>query len=280
MDAVCHDKRWDVLLVESHDGTILAALPYLLGRKGPLRYILQPQLTQYNGPWFSPKADIPQASALLVKQLHQLRLALFLQHFAPGISPLPEWKGYTLSKRITYRIEDISNPAQVFAHFDKSRRQRQIRRAEKLLHPVELSPEHFARFHRQYWEGRGEQDLLTEHFMVHLIQAALDRGQGLLLGVADDQGTLMAARFVVYDSSSAYSLLSALHPRHPNGASALLFWLIIQQLSGKTQAFDFEGSMHPTIAYSYQLYGAQPATYYQVMRCPSRLLRTLINRKK
>ena len=276
METVCEGKRWDVWLATDGQGRVLGAMPYLWGKKLGLKYVIQPQLTQYNGPWISPHADDQLVSAQLAAQVRQQHLALFLQNFAPTLSPADSWTGFNISERVTYRINDISDPQRVFALFDKSRRQRQIRRAEKRLHPVEVTPEGFAQFHQDYWHHRGQKDLLSQDFMIRVITAALERKQGILLGVADEHNTLMAARFVAYDSHCAYSLLSALHPQHPNGASALLFWLIIQQLSGHTQSFDFEGSMDPGIALSYSLYGAQPTTYCQVMRCPNPLLRILL----
>lgn len=276
METVCEGKKWDVLLATDEHGHVIGALPYLWGSKLGLRYVLQPQLTQYNGPWISPKADVQSVSDQLEAQVRRLHLALFLQNFAPTLPIAPAWKGYRTSERITYRINDISNPQQVFDHFDKSRRQRQIRRAEKQLHAVGVSPQTFAQFHQDYWMHRGQKDLLSVDFMVRIITASLERQQGILLGVADEQDTLMAARFVAYDSQCAYALLSALHPQHPNGASALLFWLIIQRLSDHTKCFDFEGSMDPGIALSYSLYGAQPTPYSQVTHCPNPLLRILL----
>ena len=76
----------------------------------------------------------------------------------------------------------------------------------------------------------------------------------------------MAARFVVFDSHCAHSLLSALRPNHPNGTSPMLFWQIIQQLSTRTHAFDFEGSMDPGIEQSYRLYGAQQVPYFRITK--------------
>ena len=139
-----------------------------------------------------------------------------------------------------------------------------------------ITAEQFARFHAEYWQSRGKKDLLPYEFMVRVISTALQRGQGILLALRDGDGTLQAARFVAFDERCAYALLSALHPQHPNGASALLFWLILQQLSGRCRSFDFEGSMDPNIAFSYSLYGAQPATYYQLTRCPNPILRRLL----
>ena len=161
----------------------------------------------------------------------------------------------------------------------KRHRQRQIRHCESLLHPTDLTPATFAKFHTQYWQSRGEKDLLSEEFMTRIITTALQRGQGILLGLNDDDGTLRAARFVAFDSHCAYALLSALHPQgHLGGASPLLFWHIIQRLASQTQRFDFEGSMVPSIAYSYSLYGAQPVTYYQLTRYANPLIRLLLRK--
>lgn len=282
MEAVCRGKQWDVLLVRDEAGHVTAALPYLIGSKLGLRYVLQPQLTQYNGPWYRTGCNREAATASLVGQLKQLHLSAFRQCFAPAVGCPAGWEDFSCRERVTYRIEDISSPDRVFAAFDKSRRQRQIHRAEKLLVPVEdLSPERFADFHAAYWQSRGEKDLLSRQFIIHVVQTALEHNQGVLLGLMDAEGTLRAARFVAFDANCAYSLLSALHPEHhPNGASALLFWLIIQRLSGRCRSFDFEGSMDPDIAFSYRLYGALPTPYYQAERCPNAMLRLFLKYKK
>lgn len=282
MEAVCQGKQWDVLLAKDEAGRIVAALPYLIGSKLGVRYVLQPQLTQYNGPWFRPDCDESAAAASLMQQLRALRLAVYRQCLSPAVGLPAGWAQFRSTERRTYRIEDISDLQQVFGAFDKSRRQRQIRRAEKVLSPAEdLTPEAFADFHAAYWQSRGEKDLLSRQFIIGVVSAALRRGQGVLLGLRDSGGELRAARFVAFDENCAYALLSALHPvRHPNGASALLFWLIMQRLSGRCRSFDFEGSMDAGIAYSYSLYGAQPTTYYEVEHCPNPILRILLNHKK
>lgn len=274
METVCQGKRWDVMLSRNSEGSIVGALPYLIGSKMGLRFVLQPQLTQYNGPWYRPGCDKGAVQIDLLRQLKKLRLALFLQNCAPGVEPL---EGFISEPRPTYRIEDISDPEQVFLNFHKKHRQKPIIKAQQQLEAAELTPQEFARFHKAYWKSRGEEDLLSDDFMERIITASLQRGQGMLLGVKDTEGVLRAARFVAYDQNCAYALLSALNPEgHPNGASPLLFWLIIQHLSGKVKSFDFEGSMDPGIAYSYSLYGAQPATYYRMYRCPNPLLNLVL----
>ncbi len=277
METVCCGKQWDVILLRNEQGAVSAALPYLIGSKLGLRYILQPQLTQYNGPWYRPGTNIPSATQQLMAELKKLRLSLYRQCFAPGTPNLEAWQGYERLPRITYRIEDISDPEAVFRNFDKRHRKTPIRSAAKVLHPADITPEAFADLHAHYWRSRGQKDLLPHDFMVRLITAALQHGQGLLAAVADESGTIHAARFVVFDSNCAYSLLSALGEEHHNGASPYLFWLILQQLAAKTRAFDFEGSMTPSIAHAYSLYGSTPTTFYQLTRCKNPIIRRIIH---
>lgn len=298
MDTVCQGKTWDVLLVDTTSNpsqttaTITAALPYLLGERLGMRFIIQPQLTQYNGPYYNYPAHLDeqhrlafeqQVCAQLIKQLESLHLAYFEQNFAPTITNwLPfYWAGFHQTTRYTYRINDISDPQRVLASFDKHRRQRHILRAEKELTPtLDISPALFADFHQHYWHDRGQRDLLSPDFIVNVCTRALERRQGVLLGLRDTQGTLQAARFVVWDSRCAYSLLSALRPNHHNGASALLVWHLIQYLHDKTQAYDFEGSMDPNIEYSYRLYGTTQTPYFNISRCNNPLFRLLLTAKR
>ena len=270
METVCRGKCWDVLMVNDKQGRVVAALPYLIGSKMGLRYILQPQLTQYSGPWY-PTCSLEEemeAGRQLVAGLKGLGLVYYQQNYSPLVTNwLPYyWAGYRQTTRYTYRIDDISDPQRVFEGFDPSRRQRQIRRTEGVLHPVAVTPERFVEFHAAYWVGRGEKDLLSKSFMLSVIRASLERGQGLLMGLEDVDGRLQGARFVVYDDKCAYSLLSAMGEGHPNGTSARLFFEIIKRLSGTTQAFDFEGSMDRGVEQSYRLYGARQVPYFRITK--------------
>ena len=88
-------------------------------------------------------------------------------------------------------------------------------------------------------------------------------------------------RFVVYDGSSAYSLMSATAlDTNVNGLSELLFWKVLQRLSGQTEVFDFEGSMDEGIEHSYRLYGAEQVPYFQIYKSNSLFFSLLVAIKK
>lgn len=259
--------------------TVVGALPYVHCRKMGFRFLLQPQLTQYCGPWLRQAGN----QAVFEKLFHDLR-NLHYDYLQFNLSPavygaaIPEF--LSVAQRLTLRINDISNPGRVFDAFDKRRRQRHILKAqEELVLTEDISPRQFAEFHRDYWQRRGSDNLLSISFLEHVVSVALQRRQASLKGLRDAQGHLQVASFEVFDSHEAHSLVSALGESHHIGARPLLFWHSIQRLSDHTKIYDFEGSMDPGIAYSYKLYGAEPASFVQVTHCPNPLLKVLMKIK-
>ena len=85
MEAVCEDKQWDVLLYENN-GTIMGAMPFLYGKKFGIKYILQPQLTPWSGPWLRQEmSDLSHKETLsaLAQALHDQHAKLCMQRFSP-----------------------------------------------------------------------------------------------------------------------------------------------------------------------------------------------------
>ena len=116
METVCHGKQWSVLLSEQANGFIDGALPFLIGSKLGLHYVLQPELTQYNGPWFHhhPLTGDPvefehRVAEDLLSQLEKLHLSVYLQRFSPEVTDwLPfYWHGYKQTTRYTYRFDPL-----------------------------------------------------------------------------------------------------------------------------------------------------------------------------
>lgn len=291
MDAVCKGKQWDVFLYRNGDGEIQAVLPYLVGKKLGMKYILQPQLTQFNGVWYLRndfKSENERLSfekkvcTYFAECLKNLNISYFNQNFTPHFTNwLPfYWQGFSQTTRYTYQINNLSNLYEVFSAFDRDRRQKKILRLEKDYHETtDISPEEFYDFHRKYWEEKGFKDLFAKDFVVNLCKVAIARGQGIIIGLADNiTHKKVAMRFVVYDGHSAYSLMSAIAPDiNINGLSGLLFWKVIQRLSTKTKVFDFEGSMDEGIEHSYRLYGAVQTPYFQIVKCNNLIFSLLLS---
>lgn len=310
MEAVCAGKEWDVCLVfgqkgakkfslEEHEGDqVVGAMPYLIRHRLGFRFVLQPQLTQYNGPWYN-YAFLPEGYSesqrmefekkvadKLLLHLQRLNLHYFQQNFAPQVTNwLPyHWWGYSQTTRYTYRLEDLSDLEAVFARFDRHHRASKIRRAEELLSvDPTMTPAQFEAYHQAYWSRKGKGDVLPTGLISRVAQAAVERGQGAILAVRDKATSqLMGARFVSWDASCAYSLLSALTMgSHPNGTSPMLFWECLKvAVEHGAKAFDFEGSMDMNIEQSYRLYGALQTPYHQIYKSNSPLFLGLLRMKE
>lgn len=288
MEAVCDGKEWDVALACDGD-RLLAAMPYLIRRRFGMRYVLQPQLTQFSGPYYCFPQDMSaarrvdfehRAADMLIDHFEALRLDYFCQRFAPSLTDwLPfHWRGYRQTTRYTYRIDDISDPQRVFACFDRTKeRQRRIRRIADRYTAVNVDAESFVQFHTAYWRSRGERDLLEPSFMRRVIDTATSRNQGMTLGLRDGEGRLAAAWFAVYDGRCAHALLSAKAPGEQSAdVSALLVWRMIEALSTRTAAFDFEGSMERTLEYFYRSFGARQVPLLEVSRMENPLFNIML----
>ena len=257
METVCEGKQWDVQF--SEDG-ICGAMLFLYGKKFGLKYTLQPQLTPWCGPWVVPGLDEKTRRytiAALAAAMRRRHFALYMQCLPPGMADWQPFQeaGFKHTTRYTYRFDPLPEPSALRNLAAKERR-KGIEAVEK-AYTVDrnVGVDEFADFHISYWERRSGKDLLNREFIQRVCSTALGRGQALLYGLRDKEGTLMAARFVVFDSHCAYSLLSALHAGALRNSMTLLVWTMLADLHGRTKAFDFEGGMDPGIGHFYHSFG-------------------------
>ncbi len=285
METVCKGKEWDVLLSE-RDGRIEGALPYLIGRKFGLKYILQPQLTQFCGPWYNCPENVDRiefehrVGSDLAAQLNALKAHICLMHFSPTVTDwLPfHWAGYRQSTRYTYRFPSIADLDCLIAQASRARRQNLADVEKACSIDTDFSPKEFATMHRDYFERKKGGDLLSQEFIERVCHNALERKQALLWALRDTDSHPVNVSFVVYDDRCAYALMSAIAPDAPRNSQTYLFWQMIRHLSSLTQAFDFEGSMDKGNEYFYRTFGATQAPFFEISRFRPKFLQAFLNR--
>lgn len=275
---VCCGKQWDVLLSRDNEGEIMGALPFLSGRKFGIRYILQPVLTQYNGPWLRNPDQQGAHTVLndLANQLESLHFPIYIQQFSPIITNwLPfYWKGYRQTTRYSYRIDLSQSPDQIFNAFSKKERQKVRRDDAKLTPTADISPEQFALFHMQHWQSHGQKDLFQEEFIERVCRTSVERGNGLIYGLRDDDNHLVVAWFLIYDDNCSYALMAAQDDNYPlNGATTCLVWHLLLEMRLRTKIFDFEGSMEPGVEQLNRSFGAVQTPYFMVSKFRTRCLK-------
>lgn len=279
MDAVCGD-RWDVFLYEE-GGRIAAVMPWHGVRRLGQLFVMQPQLTQFNGVWtdYSVVKDTPYDRLMLEKRageyfascVKRLNPAFYLQAFHHSfVDWLPFfWQGFWQSTRYTYVIDDLSCPDKVLASFSSSRR-RDVKAAmrEGLYADQSLDGDAMYDFMCLTLKQRGRSALYRKELFLSIYNAAVSRGQGQCIGIRGADGELLAATFLVWDGSVAYLLLNAVRREagQRNNAGVLAVWESVKFASGKSRTFDFEGSMEQDIEASYCKYGTRQVPYMQVGR--------------
>jgi len=290
MDAVCVRGDWDVLLYEKH-GEIIAAMPFHIRKKFGMRFIIEPQLTQYSGIWIKyPKNSSlrnqyeleKQVSNYFIEQLEKSGFIFYLQTFHSAFTNwLPfYWKGFRQTTRYSFVIENIAHPENVFATFNE-RKKRDIRKAESALKvSFDLEPHEFYDFYQKVLARQKKKIAYSWELFRRLTEAVFVRNQGLILSANDPQGRLYATLLVVWDMSSAYCLVYAIDEHYKqSGALSLLIWEAIKYLSDKTMSFDLEGSMIETVADSYSQFATCMVPYLEIKRSNSVLIDLLLKMK-
>ncbi|MBQ9440634.1 MAG: GNAT family N-acetyltransferase [Paludibacteraceae bacterium] len=294
LSCVCAGKQWDVWFYEDVDGSVLAAMPYLYRRRlWGVRFVVQPTHSQIGGVWLSPEAradnvKLRNVCCRLMSFLKSLNLWYYYQQFEPDspLVPLLAGMGFKTRKRITYRLDDISNMEDVESRCSKNKR-RQFAKARELVVARELDPEVFYAFHSKTLRDRRKEISYTREYFLVLYNHAVNRGQGGIVSLSDASGKLLAAAFVVWNDEWMYYLIPAFDLTHKEtGASARLVLEAVKWASEMNLKFDFEGSMIPGVAKHYKQYAPDTVYYYGVEKVYNPLFRLfrwlyrVVNRKK
>jgi hypothetical protein len=103
------------------------------------------------------------------------------------------------------------------------------------------------------------------HTALRIIYNSLHRGIGMLSGVRNEKGDLIAAAFFIYSKDRIINLLnvSTAEGKEKNGMS-LIFDMLIRSFAQKPIYLDFEGSSIPGIAEFYKRFGPQEV-YYSII---------------
>jgi hypothetical protein len=288
MDAVC--KEWDVFIAEEK-GKLLGVMPYNIGSKMGFRYIIQPILTQTNGIWFNYPDNLSfqekyafeeKVSNIFISELAALRLAYFQQSFHYSFTNwLPfYWAGFKQTTRYTYQIDDLTDLSSIENRFSRAKR-KHLRKATNLRIINNVTAKQFYDHHCMTLSVKGQKIIYSWNFFEKLYQETTLRNQGAIIAVGDERGTIYAALFIVWDSQSAYNLISTIDLNYrESGASTKVVLEAIRYVSDKTELFDFEGSMIKEVEYSFRQFGTKQVSFSQIVKSNSWVFSKLLSFKK
>ncbi len=291
MDAVCiNSKEWDVLLSEKDDKIIGVLVFHWITKMG-YKFILQPQLTQYNGVWidYPDESDSSQKLSLekkvmdeLIQQLEKKKYNYYSQSFHCSITNWQPfyWQGYEQTTKYTYIIKDISNPDKVFEAFNHAKKKQIKKTLDEFVLDFCLTDNDLYNFHTQCLQDKKKKIVYLNTLLSSIYSSGIKRKQAQIIGIRDKENKLHAASLFVWDKDSAYNLITAFDRRNnASGASTRVVWEGLKFLSDKTKNFDFEGSMIEGVARSFQQFGAEQVQYFTIQKSNSALLSFFLKMK-
>jgi hypothetical protein len=250
LDAVA-PGAWDAVVVVK-DGETVGRLPFVRKRRYGLTILSQPPLTQFLGPWI--KAEPGKYHTRLEREHEILRSLIaalpdhdiFIQCFHHSVTNCLQfyWHGFSHSVKYTYIIDDLDDHDKIWAGFRKTVRAH-IRKAERevIVRPVE-DVETFIALNDMVYERQRISPAYPADMVRRIDAACSARGVRRILLAEGADGTPHAALYLVWDSESAYCLMSGNDPRlRSSGAISLLRWEAIKFAGQVTRRYDFEGSM-------------------------------------
>jgi hypothetical protein len=113
----------------------------------------------------------------------------------------------------------------------------------------------------------GQKVFYSGDYLARIFQACKAHDAGKTFYAVDSAQHIHAAILVIYDSLSAYYLVSSIDPDfRGSGAATLLIRQALTFLSPKTKKFDFEGSMIPGVEHSFRKFGAIQTPYFRIKK--------------
>lgn len=279
MEATAIGKKWDVLLI--HDGEdIIGALPYHLFTKFGQKMIVMPAHTQQVFIWVAEGAKKEIVYEKIVQKIDQLckkeRIRFFYQqgYFEESARMFFLKYKFIIRDRHSYRIDNILTEKELFYSFS-SNKQRQIVKA-KDMSVQEMSMNNFYTFHQHCLSQRHLKIDYSLTFLQSLSEQAIAHKSGQFMVCKNAHEVPLAAIFLVWDQHICYYLLPTYDYDFKN--SGAMAWLTMQAILWAREnnlSFDFEGSMNPHIALSYQQFGTYETHYYSIEKWYSNTLHFL-----
>lgn len=269
---------WRPLEVRQDDGALLGWMPLTIGAGRYGRSAIDmPPLTQTLGPCLvdSP-GDTKQLkrTSRWMKTMSGLaaqipKTVLFRQgfhHSLPTVLPFIQ-QGFKVELRYTHLIPDLSDLDQVWSSFSQPMRS-SLRRAEGELEvSVTDDVELLIDLVRMTYERQGMKMPHSPKFIRKLDAACAAHDARRILVASDEAGRVHGCRYMVFDSSAAYDLMSGLNPslRSSNAGSALM-WGAIKEAATVSSSFDFEGGSLATHEPFVRKFGPRQTPYTLVSR--------------
>lgn len=259
-------------------GELSGGFQLAVTRRFGLRCFENPAFTPSVGPFFASQGSNRVAGQTFQKAVLEA-IAAYLDAQGPALVSLLLgrdivdtqpfiWRQYRVSPRYTYVLDLAQTEEALWAGMDKERRW-SIGKARRDGVLVEAT-EDWRIVAELVCDTLARQGVKSDRGRVGaLVSTSLERGLGFAR-VALQAGVPVACAFIAYDARRAYYLLGGRgdESTHPGAGRAVLWDAILHAKSLGIAAFDFEGSMVPSIEQYFRGFGGRLVPYFRILKAP------------
>jgi Acetyltransferase (GNAT) domain len=274
LDATCGDTGWESAIVEQ-SGRVVGIWPYFVKKTWGISRVTMPPFLRQCGPWVSENTDDPEDyNDILADLARQLpKTSAFSQDlpFQPSERLPMRWRGYQLSERTTYTLNDVHKQDETYYQIKSDYRKNKLPKAEKHYNlDTEVPIETFLKLHTATYL-RQKMELPADDAYIRQLDTALEKhGARRIIGARHkESGEVHAVAYLIADAHTCYLLASADVVEYRSNAPSIfvLYHGILQAHAHfQVQKFDFLGSMVKKIASVRKQFGAKPKTYLRMER--------------
>lgn len=272
LDATVGPGGWDVVVVEKSN-EIVGALPYTVRSRFGSTRLGQPSLSPFLGPWTSP--HIREAGDY--RSWHRVIESLFdslPRHDVYSQSwhrsetnwfPLHS-QSFSQSTFYSYIVPGSLSAEEAFNRFNKSLKGA-LKTANRhgLIVETQDNLQTLIRLSRQRFEAKGLPFPYPEKELRAGFAESIKRDKAAVLIAKDPEGSVHAAVLLVWDELSCYYLAGGADSAFASSeAQRFLIAEAIRRALECGIAFDFEGSMVPSIERVFRGFGGVQTPYFHV----------------
>ncbi len=248
LESVTGPGGWDEAEVFA-SGRRIGRFPYLHHRMiggqslcsmPPLTHFLGPAVDEGRGAACNRALKRAQITRELLDRLPRASGFYHKMHRGVTDTLVFQERGFPTSVQFTFELPPASAPVLWRGLRDKTRNV--IRRAQETFEIAEQSDvDAFVFDYERNLARRGEINYYPGPVLRRAVAASLHHRQGHILSARDEAGRSVAAIFCIWDTVSAYYLLTTRDEGAGSGAVALLLWEAICRSAALGLIFDFDG---------------------------------------
>ncbi|MEZ4916333.1 MAG: GNAT family N-acetyltransferase [Chitinophagales bacterium] len=256
LDNVC--EEWKGIVYDNYK----IVMPLVIGKKMGIEYLYQPFFTQQLGIFSTMplnQQNIDEFYNAIPKEYKYIDINFNESNYSPTSVKGEERDNYLLE--LHYNYETLEQ------NFSKNLK-RKLKKAQEegLFVATDVKPEQLANFYKKH-TAKKIKGFKEKHYytILRIVYKALSYQMGVILGVKNKEGELLAVNFLINHPQRIINLLpSSSKEGLEKNAMAVLLNHIIQYNAGQKKYLDFEGSMIAGIARFYASFGAKPAKYFRI----------------